>query len=76
MTGSFAAISANNEIKSATYVNTKNVVSADSWPPKFWKFCLTMEDKARVAFIAVGLPSRLFMLAPVSFCNLFSTSGS
>jgi formamidopyrimidine-DNA glycosylase len=54
MSGSFAAITATNEIKCASYVNTKIAVSTELWPPKFWKFTLTMSNCDRVAFIAVS----------------------
>ena len=53
MTGSFAAITASNEVKCATYVNTKVSVSPENWPPKYWKFNLLMDDNTRVAFVAV-----------------------
>ncbi len=54
MSGSFAAITASNEVMCASYVNTKIAVSAELWPPKFWKFTMTMSNSARVAFIAVS----------------------
>jgi hypothetical protein len=45
MSGSFAAIDSSNSIHTAHYVNSK--VDASSWPPKFWKFHLQMDDGGR-----------------------------
>jgi hypothetical protein len=45
MSGSFAAIDSEGAIHTAHYVNSK--VDASSWPPKFWKFHLQMDDGGR-----------------------------
>ena len=45
MTGSFAAIDSHGAVHTAHYVNSK--VDASSWPPKFWKFHMDLDDGGR-----------------------------
>ncbi|EKX42614.1 hypothetical protein GUITHDRAFT_141036 [Guillardia theta CCMP2712] len=59
MTGSFAAVSPDGTKEVAEYVNSR--VDAESWPPKFWKFRLVMENGNDVAFIAIRRFERVRM---------------
>ncbi len=60
MSGSFASIDNKGNIHTAHYVNSK--VDASSWPPKFWKFHLLLDDGCRVAFIAIRRFERVKLL--------------
>ena len=61
MTGSFAAIDSKGTVHTAHYINSK--VDASSWPPKFWKFHMEMDDGCRVAFIAIRRFERVRLVA-------------
>jgi formamidopyrimidine-DNA glycosylase len=54
MSGSFAAIDSAGAIHTAHYVNSK--VDASSWPPKFWKFHLQMDDGGRGTVLIFSTP--------------------